>query len=192
MVAVLRTVGWVACVVYSTIPAFWLLIHPHAEYWRSRKQSPYVVLLPLWIAMWIAVGAATWRWRDAVFYSAQWTWLPAALLFVVGLWIYRQSSQQFSASQLGGLPELHAGHKEQRLATIGIRSLVRHPVYLAHLCEMFAWSFGTGLVTAYALTALATITGAIMIRTEDAELEKRFGEEYRSYRRQVPAVLPRF
>jgi protein-S-isoprenylcysteine O-methyltransferase Ste14 len=37
----------------------------------------------------------------------------------------------------------------------------------------------------------AIITGAIMIRLEDAELEKRFGEEYSQYRKRVPALLPR-
>ncbi len=33
----LRTIAWIACVIYSTIPAFWLLIHPRADYWRSRR-----------------------------------------------------------------------------------------------------------------------------------------------------------
>jgi protein-S-isoprenylcysteine O-methyltransferase Ste14 len=77
------------------------------------------------------------------------------------------------------------------LVTSGIRSRIRHPVYLGHLCEMLGWSIGTGLVVLYALTAFALITGAIMIRLEDAELQQRFGEEYRSYRQRVPAVLPR-
>jgi protein-S-isoprenylcysteine O-methyltransferase Ste14 len=35
------------------------------------------------------------------------------------------------------------------------------------------------------------ITGAFMIRLEDRELEQRFGEEYRKYRENVPAVVPR-
>jgi protein-S-isoprenylcysteine O-methyltransferase Ste14 len=35
------------------------------------------------------------------------------------------------------------------------------------------------------------ITGTVMIRAEDAELERRFGEEYRAYRESVPALLPR-
>jgi protein-S-isoprenylcysteine O-methyltransferase Ste14 len=56
---------------------------------------------------------------------------------------------------------------------------------------MLAWSLGTGLVVCWLLTALAVITGAVMIRMEDEELEKRFGEEYRAYRLRVPAVLPR-
>ncbi len=75
--------------------------------------------------------------------------------------------------------------------TTGIRARVRHPVYLGHLCEMLAWSVGTGLVVCCLLTAFAVVTGAVMISMEDAELEKRFGAEYAAYRRRVPAVLPR-
>ena len=56
---------------------------------------------------------------------------------------------------------------------------------------MLAWSIGTGLVALYALTVLAILTGALMIHMEDAELEQRFGEEYREYRARVPAILPR-
>ena len=83
------------------------------------------------------------------------------------------------------------GHHEQQLVTSGIRARVRHPVYLGHLCEMLAWSLGSGLAVCYGLTAFALVTGAVMIRLEDRELEQRFGEEYREYRRKVPAVLPR-
>ena len=70
--------------------------------------------------------------------------------------------------------------------------LVRHPVYLAHLCEMLAWSVGTGLIVCWALTGFAVATGAVMIRMEDAELENRFGEPFATYRKRVPAVLPRW
>ena len=55
---------------------------------------------------------------------------------------------------------------------------------------MLAWSLGSGLAVCYGLTAFAVVTGAVMIRWEDKELEQRFGEAYREYRRQVPAVLP--
>ncbi len=191
MLQLLQTLGWLACVVYSTIPSFWLVIHPRVDYWRSRPRSPYRVLVPLWIAMWIVLVVMTAPWRRIVLYHAPWSWLPAILLFASGLYLYSQSGKHFSRSQLGGMPELLPGHREQRLVTTGIRARVRHPVYLAHLCEMLAWSLGTGLVVCYALTAFAITTGAIMIRMEDAELEQRFGEEYRQYRQRVPAVLPR-
>jgi protein-S-isoprenylcysteine O-methyltransferase Ste14 len=188
---VLRTLGWLACVVYSTIPLFWLMIHPRAQLWRERPRSPFRVLLPAWIVVWIAVGALTAPWRSVALYSTPWAWLPAAVLFAIGLFIYRSAGAHFSWSQLGGLPEVHAGNQQQRLVTDGIRSRVRHPIYLGHLCEMLAWSVGTGLAVCWLLTAFAIVTGAVMIRMEDAELERRFGNEYRAYRSTVPAVVPR-
>lgn len=101
----------------------------------------------------------------------------------------------FSWAQLGGLPEVRprdarSSHNNNRLVTTGIRARVRHPVYLAHLCEMLAWSIGTGLIVCWLLTAFAVVTGAVMIRMEDAELECRFGEVYAAYKLRVPAVLP--
>jgi len=187
----LRAIGWIACIIYSTIPAFWLLIHPRADYWRSRRKSPYKILLPVWIGMWIAVAAMTAPWRSHLLYKHQWTWIPAGLLFCAGVLLYKLSHHQFTLAQLGGLSEILRGRRQQRLATTGIRSHVRHPVYLGHLCEMLAWSLGTGMAVCWALTAFALITGAIMIQTEDKELEARFGEEHRRYQSGVPAILPR-
>ncbi|MGA8540933.1 MAG: isoprenylcysteine carboxylmethyltransferase family protein, partial [Terriglobales bacterium] len=155
------------------------------------RRSPYRLLLPAWMAMWFVVALTTWPWRNILLYQSDWAWVAASLLFVFGLSIYFQSVKNFSAKQLGGLPEIHGANHEQRLVTDGIRSRVRHPVYLAHLCEMLAWSAGTGLAVCWGLTAFAMVTGAVMIRMEDAELEKRFGEAYRAYRRSVPAVVPR-
>ena len=186
----LEIVGWLACAVYSTIPSFWFMIHPFAERWRVQRRSPYLILLPAWMAMWAIMTLVTWRWRQISFYSTGWAWGPAAFLFAGGFYLYAKSSQSFSAKQLGGLPEVHGGNRDQRLVTNGIRAHVRHPVYLAHLCEMLAWSVGTGLAVCWGLTGLAIVTGAVMVRMEDAELEKRFGDSYRAYRRAVPAVFP--
>jgi protein-S-isoprenylcysteine O-methyltransferase Ste14 len=187
----LRTLGWLACVVYSTIPLFWLMIHPLAHRWRQQSRSPYRVVVPAWIAIWIVFAAATWHWRKVALYSTAWGWIPAALLFAAGIVLYIRAGARFSWSQLAGLPEISSGNASQHLVTTGIRGRVRHPIYLAHLCELLAWSAGTGLAVCWALTAFAIVTGAVMIRMEDAELEKRFGEEYRDYRHTVPAVLPR-
>ena len=141
--------------------------------------------------MWVLLGIVTAPWRSILLYSTHWTYIPAAILFAAGLWIYKISAGEFSSVLLGGFPELRPNQHQQRLITSGIRSRVRHPIYLAHFCEMLAWSVGTGLAVCYALTAFAVVTGAVMIRLEDQELERRFGEEYKAYRKNVPSVLPR-
>jgi len=186
----LRTIGWIAAIIYATIPSFWLLIHPRVEYWRARPRSPYRILLPAWIAMWLLLAAVTARWRELTLYHRWWSWIPAMALYCAGLALYKLSSIGFNTAQLGGLPEVRPAHRQQRLVTTGIRSRVRHPVYLAHLCEILAWSVGTGLAVCWALTAFAIVTGAVMLVTEDRELEDRFGEEYRQYRSTVPTILP--
>lgn len=187
----LQILGWLACVVYSTIPLFWLMVHPVAHRWRASQKSPFRVLVPAWIVMWVGIGALTGPWRNVALYSTPISWIPAALLFVAGIFIYLRSGAHFSWSQLGGLPEVRAGNHAQRLITTGIRARVRHPVYLGHLCEMLAWSLGTGLLVCWMLTAFAIVTGVAMIRMEDAELEKRFGDEFLAYRQSVHAVVPK-
>jgi protein-S-isoprenylcysteine O-methyltransferase Ste14 len=187
----LRTVAWLACVIYSTIPCFWLMIHPQADRWRARVRSPFRLLIPAWITMWIGLGALTGPWRHISLYSTPWTWIPPVLLFACGIFLYVSGGAHFSWSQLGGLPEVRPNHTNDRLVTTGIRAHVRHPVYLAHLCEMLAWSTGTGLLVCWILTAFAILTGAMMICMEDAELERRFGEAFTRYRASVGAIIPR-
>ncbi len=167
------------------------MVHPRAHKWREREGSPFRLLVPAWITMWIGIGALTGPWRSRVLYQPSWAWIPAGVLFAVGLLLYSRSGAHFSLAQLGGLPEVRANHEHDRLVTTGIRARVRHPVYLAHLCEMFAWSLGTGLLVCWLLTAFAIVTGAAMIQMEDAELARRFGSSFREYSCRVPAVFPR-
>ena len=141
--------------------------------------------------MWAATAAITAPWHRVALYRVDWLWIPAILFLLLGVLIYSRSGKNFNAKQLGGLPEVHGANREQRLVTDGIRARVRHPIYLAHLCEMLAWSVGTGLAVCWGLTAFAITTGTLMIRMEDLELEQRFGNAYRAYCNSVPAVIPR-
>lgn len=168
------------------------MVHPRAERWRASDRSPFRVLIPAWITMWVGAGALTGPWRTVQLYSTPWSWAIAVLLFLMGIYVYSCAGAHFSLAQLGGLPEIRTGHQDDRLVTTGIRARVRHPVYLAHLCEMLAWSMGTSLLVCWLLTGFAVVTGAVMVGMEDAELEERFGEQFRDYRRRVPTLLPRF
>src|ERR1700751_2816157 len=175
MPAIVQRLGWLVWLVYLTVPSFWLLVHSHTDYWRARQRSPYRVLMPVWLGMWAVAALVTAPWRRLAFYQNIWMWLPALVLFALGIWLYARSGAHFSTKQLSGIPEMGPGEAEQRLVTVGIRAGVRHPVYLAHLCEMLAWSVGTGLAVCFALTAFAMVTGVVMIWKEDQELERRFG-----------------
>src|SRR5207245_10063555 len=101
----LKLVAWLACIFYSTIPSLWLAIHPRAKYWRSRRRSPYRVLLPLWIAMCIAAGLVTATWRHVVLFSSLWPWVPAVFLFGVGFCLYSKYGKDFSFQHHGETPE---------------------------------------------------------------------------------------
>lgn len=191
MLRFLSTFAWLACIVYSTIPAFWLAIHPFADFWRAWRRNPFVVLVPLWLGLWIAVALLTSPWRHVRLYDLPIAWLPAVALFVVGIWIYRRAGAGFGWSQLGGLPEIRASGQRRPLAASGIRAYVRHPIYLGHLLEMLAWSVGSGLAVCFGLTSIAILSGALMIAMEDRELESRFGTDYRRYKDNVPAIFPR-
>jgi protein-S-isoprenylcysteine O-methyltransferase Ste14 len=190
MLSFVRTVGWLFAIVLSSIPAFWLLVHSQAEYWRNRRGARFRILGLSWIAMWVGVGAVTWRWRHAVLYDNPLSWLAAAPFLITGLYLYHRARATFSFDQLIGRPEVEGEKFDQRLVTTGIHARVRHPVYLGHLCELIGWSIGTGLAVIYILTGFAMVTGALMIRMEDDELERRFGESYREYRSSTPTLIP--
>jgi protein-S-isoprenylcysteine O-methyltransferase Ste14 len=177
---------------YCTIPMFWLMMHPFIERWRKRGRRVYLIILPAWALLIAVVFLLLWPFRFARFYASWSAWAPAAMFFLLGFSIYSAALKSFHHTQISGLAELEPSRHGQRLVTSGIRSRVRHPIYLGHLCEIFGWCIGTGLIALYVLAAFAMLTGAIMIRMEDRELEGRFGEAYREYRARVPAVLPRF
>ena len=85
------------------------------------------------------------------------------------------------------------------LVTGGPYSLVRNPLYLGNLLNgvavAAAASGGLGpfqqvLVGAVSGCSLALVYGSI-VPLEEEFLEEQFGDEYRSYRQRVPAILPR-
>ncbi|MGD0930528.1 MAG: isoprenylcysteine carboxylmethyltransferase family protein [Candidatus Korobacteraceae bacterium] len=179
------------CSVYCTIPLFWLAIHPFIARWRNKGRRAYASILPIWAAFIAAAFLLAWPFRHAHYYTTWVPWIPAACLFWTGFSIYSAAFKSFDRTQVSGLAELEPTQHRQVLITTGIRSRVRHPIYLGHLCEVLGWCLGTGLIALYALAAFAIVTGTLMIALEDRELEARFGDLYRTYRRAVPAVIPR-
>ncbi len=184
--------GWVLVCGYATIPAFWLAIHPFAGYWRTWRRSPYLALLPFWALMVAAAMAVTWPWYGVRLYETPWSWAPAAVLFASAIFVYYGAHKHISNQQVMGRAELEPAKHEQKLVSTGMHARVRHPLYLGHLCMLLGWTVATGWIALYGLTGFAVLSGWAMIYFEERELEKRFGEEYREYKRRVPALVPRF
>jgi protein-S-isoprenylcysteine O-methyltransferase Ste14 len=102
------------------------------------------------------------------------------LFLAAGLWL-RLCARQWKAERS------HDG-----LVTDGLYGYVRHPLYAGS----FLLGLGLSLVLRDGLLLLAYIpvfwlSHAPVIRREEADLEQRFGPEYATYRRRVPALLPR-
>lgn len=177
--------------VYATIPLFWLSVHPVIERWRSSGRRAYMALLPLWMLYSLIAFGIGWRFRHSHMYVSWVPRAPAILFFLMGFAVYKAATQGFARSKIVGLEELEPDNFSQQLVTQGIRSKVRHPLYLGHFCELFGWALGTGSFPVIVLLIFAALTGALMIRKEDDELEQRFGEPFRRYRQSVPAFLPK-
>src|SRR4051812_18762631 len=187
----LRYVAWFACSVYCTIPAFWLVIHPFTAHWRRRGRDSYKIILPLWLLFIIAAAAFTYPALHRTLYDSPIVVIPGAVLIALGFFVYSRSFAGFNRTKVSGLAELEPDRHDQSLVTSGIRSRIRHPLYLGHLLEVLGWCVASGSISLIALAAFAIVTGTLMIRLEDRELESRFGACYRDYRRHVPAILPR-
>ena len=113
--------------------------------------------------------------------------LPAALLGVAAA-----VTSWNSVVHLGKQFRIHAGlYEDHELVRTGPYAIVRHPIYasllsmlLCTLLIMTPWEW-------VALPVALFIAGTeIRIRSEDALLESRFGDEFRNYRQQVRAYVP--
>lgn len=90
-----------------------------------------------------------------------------------------------------GWRTIHRARREDRLATEGAYTKVRHPQYTG----LFLIIFGEGIVhwpTILSVAALPIIVGAytLLARKEERQVLLKFGDEYREYQRRVPMFIP--
>src|SRR5688572_16750516 len=99
---------------------------------------------------------------------------------------------------IGQVPRSTSGRntKAQRAAvlnTLGIYSVVRHPLYLGNFLIILGLLLSTGL---WHLTLIGTLAFALyyerIMMAEERFLLSRFGEEYLSWSKVTPAFFPRF
>lgn len=86
---------------------------------------------------------------------------------------------------------LARGFPEGQLFTRGAYAVCRHPIYGVWVSLMVP---GFGLIMrswpVLAVVPAMWITLRLLVRREEAEMERLFGDEWRAYRRRTPAVFP--
>lgn len=92
---------------------------------------------------------------------------------------------------IGGWRQLYRARRENRLATGGLYTIVRHPQYSGILLALF----GEGVVhwpTLFSVGLFPLIVLAYwsLARREEKEMLRTHGEAYRTYQQRVPMLLP--
>lgn len=92
--------------------------------------------------------------------------------------------------QLSGVKWLTSTTVSARLERSGLHKYVRHPLYLSTF--LFIWSLW--MVYPYLSLLIAntviTLYTLIALRFEEQKLLAEFGEEYKTYQKEVPMILP--
>jgi len=100
-----------------------------------------------------------------------------------------KSSKKISVGNFFGLrPTVTLNH--ENLVISGIYSKIRHPMYAGLILIVLGYFFFSGSLTAAIQLACLLVYLPIGIYFEEKNLIELFGEEYKTYKSQVPAILP--
>jgi protein-S-isoprenylcysteine O-methyltransferase Ste14 len=107
------------------------------------------------------------------------------LIELLGMWLALGARIQLGYFTAGRTPA------NPVLVKRGFYRYIRHPIYAGTFLVTFAWT----LIYGAPVTAILTlIVGAIFanrqMKSEEAALRARFGEEYDNYRRETDALIP--
>ncbi|MEL6828743.1 MAG: isoprenylcysteine carboxylmethyltransferase family protein [Pseudomonadota bacterium] len=169
--------------------AFWFVIHGAIGFWKSR---------PTWMAYWAALVVIV------ITIATSLQYLPLLLgtdlgrqpvLFTVGALIYltswalsRNIRRHLNFRTFAGVPEIKG--EASALIQSGPFSVVRHPRYFMILIGVLGWSLAANYSGAYLISVAFAAALLLIVRFEERELVSRFGDAYRTYQANVPALLP--
>lgn len=154
---------------------------------RSERDNPGVVALPPLIALATLVAGLGLDWLVPIgaanaMLTRSWRFTLAAILLLIACWIVFRAARTFGRA---GTP-LDVRKATVALAADDIYAKTRNPMYQALGLLLLALAVGLASDwTALLLLPWALVMHFGVVRREESYLERKFGEDYRRYRRQV-------
>jgi len=134
------------------------------------------------------VGLVPWWLTDGFITMDTWGQVPGAVLFLGGLLILVNSFVRFVMKE--GTPAPVAPTKH--LVVEGFYRYVRNPMYVAIIAIILGEALWTLRLSLFVYAAIAWAVPAAFVKLyEEPTLRQQFGEEYETYKRHVPAWIPR-
>ncbi len=136
-----------------------------------------LILVPIWIE------------KDRSL-ELQWTTGIGIVIMGIGLMTVVSTVASF---MMKGKGTLAPWSPPQKLVTTGLHGYVRNPMIMGVLTTLLGESmlFMSRNIF-YWMVIFFVINNIYFLVYEEPDLEKRFGEEYREYRKQVPRWFPKF
>jgi methanethiol S-methyltransferase len=117
-----------------------------------------------------------------------WTRYLSLMLATAGIFIVKAAFRQYNLRGFMGMDDDQ--HEEFKAG--GILQYMRHPLYTATiLITLGFWLFIPNETTLVSVACIFLYLG-IGIPLEERKLIKQYGDAYRKYRKDVPALVPRF
>ena len=142
-----------------------------------------LLIPPLWL-LFSYPGEVLWRWPGVVGWLADAAALAAAAGFLWSLKIY-------DTGEFLGLRQLHQPltqvDEPPALRLSWAHRFVRHPWYVFGLVIIWTREMNAALLVTAIILTLYVMLGS---RREERDLIAVYGEQYRFYRRRVPALIP--
>jgi len=116
----------------------------------------------------------------------------ALMLSGIGTIILIKSFKYFGLTRFIGLPPYDDLHEKQQLIIKGIHRHLRHPIYLGLIFIFLGYFLFLPAIASFIHLVALVIYIPIGIYFEEKKLITIFGSAYLDYKREIPAIIPKF
>ena len=174
---------------YALLAAGWLIwLVPFLLARRRSEQPKEMDRRARWGVVLVAIAYSI-LWQNSFWARPlpRWRLAVSAVLFLLAVIL-----SWTGARTLGRQWRIDAGlNADHELVTSGPYKFVRHPIYTSMFFLLGATGFIVTPLPILVLSAVVFMVGTeIRVRIEDRLLASHFGEQFREYRRRVPAYIP--